>query len=64
MAMSEIDELLAKNTELAAGYGKGGLKSPPKCRMAVVACMDARLDIYKILGITEGMPTLSVMAEE
>ena len=54
MNVSVFDELLANNAEFAAGYDKGGLKSPPKRRLAVVACMDARLDIYKILGIAEG----------
>ncbi len=52
--MSVIDQVLANNAEYAAGFDKGALPLPPSCQLAVVACMDARLDVHKILGISEG----------
>ncbi len=52
--MTQIDELLANNSRYAASFDKGDLPIPPARGMAVVACMDARLDVYKILGLKEG----------
>jgi carbonic anhydrase len=51
--MSETDELL-KNNEAYARSFKGGLPMPPARKVAVVACMDARLNVSKILGLAEG----------
>jgi carbonic anhydrase len=51
--MSVTDELLANNERYAATFS-GPLPLPPAKRIAVVACMDARLDIYRILGLREG----------
>ena len=51
--MSVTDELLANNAEYAAGFS-GPLPMPPAKHVAVVACMDARLDVYRILGLNEG----------
>ncbi|WP_040836730.1 beta-class carbonic anhydrase [Nocardia brevicatena] len=51
--MSVTDEYLANNAEYAAQFG-GPLPLPPSKHVAVVACMDARLDIYRILGLKEG----------
>ena len=52
--MTQIDELLANNSRYAESFDKGDLPIPPARGMAVVACMDARLDVQKILGLKEG----------
>jgi carbonic anhydrase len=44
---------LAHNAEYASSF-KGPLPMPPSKHVAVVACMDARLDVYRLLGIHEG----------
>ena len=51
--MSVTDELLANNEAYAADFD-GPLPLPPAKGVAVVACMDARLDVYRILGLEEG----------
>ena len=51
--MSVTDELLANNADYAAAFS-GPLPLPPAKHVAVVACMDARLDVYRILGLKEG----------
>jgi carbonic anhydrase len=53
MAMSVTDELL-KNNEAYAQSFKGGLPLPPAKKLFVLACMDARLHVSKILGLKEG----------
>ena len=52
--MSATDELLENNARYAASFDKGDLPLPPARGMAVVACMDARLDTHKLLGLSEG----------
>jgi carbonic anhydrase len=52
--MSTTDELLANNERYAAQFDKGDLPLPPARKIAVLACMDARLNPYGILGLTEG----------
>ena len=52
--MSATDELLTNNAEYAANFDKGSLPLPPAKRVAVLACMDARLDPAKALGLNEG----------
>jgi carbonic anhydrase len=47
------DDFLANNAEYASGF-KGPLPMPPSKHVAVVACMDARLDVYRLLGLNEG----------
>lgn len=51
--MSVTDDLLASNQRYAAQF-RGWLPHPPAKRLAVVACMDARLNVYAMLGLTEG----------
>ena len=51
--MSVTDELLENNTRYAAGFA-GPLPLPPGKHIAVLACMDARLNVYAILGLNEG----------
>ena len=52
--MSVTDELLQNNAAYAESFEKGDLPLPPARGVAVVACMDARLDVHKILGLQEG----------
>jgi carbonic anhydrase len=52
--MAIVDEVLAANQQYAAGFTKGDLPMPPGRRFAVLACMDARLDPAKALGLAEG----------
>jgi carbonic anhydrase len=52
--MSTTDELLANNEQYAASFDKGDLPMPPGRKTAVVACMDARLNVYGALGLHEG----------
>ena len=51
--MSVTDEYL-KNNEAYAAQFSGPLPLPPANHVAVVACMDARLNVYGILGLQEG----------
>ena len=51
--MSVTDELLANNGRYAEGFS-GPLPLPPSKQIAVLACMDARLDVYRVLGLAEG----------
>jgi carbonic anhydrase len=52
--MTATDELLRNNAEFAAKFDKGDLPMPPGRNLAVVACMDARLNVYALLGLREG----------
>src|SRR6185312_371250 len=52
--MSVIDETLKANQEYAKNFAHAGLAMPPSRKLAVVACMDARLDIPQILGLKIG----------
>ncbi|MBK5269117.1 MAG: carbonic anhydrase [Acidimicrobiia bacterium] len=52
--MTVTDELLANNETYAATFDQGDLAMPPSKQVAVVACMDARLDVYRILGLALG----------
>ena len=52
--MSVTEELLHNNEAYAESFEKGDLPLPPARGVAVVACMDARLDVHKILGLEEG----------
>lgn len=49
-----IDELLQNNDRYAEKFDKGDLPVPPARKLAVVACMDARLDPHRVLGLEEG----------
>jgi len=52
--MSVTEALLANNERYADSFTKGDLAMPPGQKVAVLACMDARLDVHKILGLEEG----------
>jgi carbonic anhydrase len=51
--MTATDDLLANNAEYAASFS-GPLPLPPAKGVAVLACMDARLDVYRLLGLHDG----------
>jgi carbonic anhydrase len=51
--MSKTDELLANNSRYAESFG-GQLPMSPSAGVAVVACMDARINVYGVLGLEEG----------
>ncbi len=52
--MAVTDELLQNNEAYAQGFDKGDLPLPPGKKVAVLACMDARIDVHKVLGLEEG----------
>lgn len=52
--MSVVEEFLAANSSYATTFTKGDLPLPPGRKVAVLACMDARLDPAKVLGLSEG----------
>ena len=52
--MPVTDELLANNEEYVASFDKGDLPIPPARKLAVLACMDARVVPTRILGLEEG----------
>jgi carbonic anhydrase len=52
--MSQTDELITHNEQYAASFDKGDLPLPPARKVAVVACMDARLHVHGLLGLDDG----------
>jgi carbonic anhydrase len=54
MLMTATDELLANNEAYASSFDNGDLPLPPARKVAIVACMDARLNVYGALGLREG----------
>ena len=52
--MTVTDELLQNAERYAESFDKGALPLPPAKHVAVVACMDARLNPYGLLGLAEG----------
>ena len=52
--MSHTNEMVSNNDEYAQSFDKGHLPMPPAKPVAVVACMDARLDPARVLGLEEG----------
>ncbi len=52
--MSVIDEVVSANQAYAKSFKQGALKMPPSRKLAVVACMDARLSVEELLGLKAG----------
>jgi carbonic anhydrase len=52
--MSAPDDLLANNDAYASSFDQGDLASAPARKLAVVTCMDARMNVYALLGLSEG----------
>jgi carbonic anhydrase len=52
--MSVTDEVVASNQEYARNFKLGNLPMPPGRKLAIVACMDARLTVEQLLGLKTG----------
>ncbi len=52
--MTAISEFLDNNEIYASGFSAGSLAMPPAKKIAIVACMDARLETGALLGLVEG----------
>ena len=52
--MSTTDDLVANNAGYAESFDHGDLPMPPGKKVAVIACMDARVNVYGALGLSEG----------
>jgi len=52
--MSVTDEALKASKKYAKDFASGDLSMPPVLKLAVVACMDARMDIFQILNLKPG----------
>ena len=52
--MSATDDFLEANLNYAQSFAKGGKPMPPAKKVAVVACMDARIETGRLLGLEEG----------
>jgi carbonic anhydrase len=49
-----VDDLLANNRSFAARYDRGHLDVRPSLHLAIVTCMDSRLDVFAALGLQDG----------
>ena len=52
--METIAQLLSNNEDYAAGFEHGHLEARPRLKLAVLTCMDARIDPARILGLGPG----------
>jgi len=52
--VTSTDTFVANSERYAASFDKGNLPMPPATHAALVACMDARLNPYAVLGLSEG----------
>ncbi|MDA0182395.1 carbonic anhydrase [Solirubrobacter phytolaccae] len=52
--MSATDEFLINNQAYAIRFDSGHLPTPPRKKVAVVTCMDSRMDIFALLGLSNG----------
>ena len=50
----KIDDLIRNNNEYAKSFDESGLQAAPTMKLVVVACMDSRMDIFKLLGLENG----------
>ena len=57
--MTVTDDFLTNNRAYAGQFDKGDLPLPPAKKIAIVACMDARLDPARVLGLEEGLRMLT-----
>ena len=53
-SLTQIPSFLKANEEYVANFNKSDLPMPPSRKVAIVTCMDARIDPAKILGLEEG----------
>jgi carbonic anhydrase len=52
--LPRVDRLLENNRSYAESFASGDLPAAPAQKLMVLTCMDARIDVYKILGLREG----------
>ena len=52
--MNSIEDCLKNNENYAEAFSSGSLSTPPQKRLAIVTCMDARIETGSALGIKEG----------
>jgi carbonic anhydrase len=52
--MSAIDDFVRNAKRYHSTFTKGNLLSPPAQRVAIVACMDARMNVFEMLGLAAG----------
>ncbi len=52
--MDELDAAFAANRAYAEGFHQPGLPTRPARRLAVLCCMDSRIDLYQVLGLRNG----------
>jgi carbonic anhydrase len=52
--MSATDDVLTNNAEYAEQFDGAGLPAPPARKLVVVTCMDARIDVHAVLGLSDG----------
>lgn len=52
--MPDNDDLIRNAEAYAAGFDRGRLERPPRRRLAVITCMDARINLFSLLGLREG----------
>lgn len=52
--MNTIEQLRQNNQRYSETFAKSDLAMPPSRRVAIIACMDARLNVYGLLGLEEG----------
>jgi len=52
--MSVVDEMMQRNARYAETYSGAGLPRPPKLKLAVLGCMDARINYHELLGLADG----------
>ena len=52
--MSQIDELLGNAEAYASRFENGDLPVAPARKLAVVTCMDSRIDLFRLLGLRVG----------
>lgn len=56
--MSATDDVLERNARYAETYAGADLPRPPKLKLAVVGCMDARINYFELLGLEDGDATV------
>jgi carbonic anhydrase len=52
--MSELNKILSANEEYSKAFRYGNLPSPPSRKLAVLSCMDGRLNVEDFLGLNIG----------
>jgi carbonic anhydrase len=54
VVVEAFQDLVESNADYADGFAHGALPAPPRRHLAVVTCMDARIDVYQVLGLEPG----------